>query len=140
MNPARFGEAMCGRESAKHFFVKQAEERNETERYLRQRLFGEKDRRRKFVSAEGYQRKYPINDEVFSLVNPARFELATFGSASQRSIQLSYGSISQPMRYITYYLGHAYSRKYLLALQREQALVYHNKTGVNNQRMAAIKT
>ena len=30
---------------------------------------------------------------VTCMVNPARFELATFGSASQRSIQLSYGSI-----------------------------------------------
>ena len=28
------------------------------------------------------------------LVHPARFELTTFGSASQRSIQLSYGCIT----------------------------------------------
>ena len=47
----------------------------------------------------------------------------TFGSASQRSIQLSYGCVSQPEWYITYYQATPNSRKYLLARQREQALV-----------------
>jgi hypothetical protein len=36
----------------------------------------------------------PVIGKSFFVVNPARFELATFGSASQRSIQLSYGSSS----------------------------------------------
>ena len=70
----------------------------------------------------------PSFDEVFFLVNPRRFELLAFGSASRRSIQLSYGSIvTRP------YMKHIQSRTFVTRrcfhwsfCSQEHRLLYHD--------------
>lgn len=45
-----------------------------------------------FIGVTGLNELFRLkNESPGNLVYPARFELTTFGSASQRSIQLSYG-------------------------------------------------
>ena len=57
------------------------------------RIFQRKNRSRRFEFCGATRKKIYLFGRSFFLVHPARFELTTFGSASQRSIQLSYGCI-----------------------------------------------